>query len=47
LERRQSFIRSHNEPLSVATMCVGSEDRSPEHVSEAIQCRTSDRTLWV
>jgi hypothetical protein len=26
---RQLFIRTHNEALSVAAMCVGNPDRSP------------------
>jgi hypothetical protein len=28
-KRSQLFIRSHNETLSVAAMCVGNKDRSP------------------
>jgi hypothetical protein len=28
-ERRQLFIRTHNETLSVVAMCVNNPDRSP------------------
>ncbi len=28
-KRRELFIRTHNETLSVAAMCVGNPDRAP------------------
>jgi hypothetical protein len=31
-KRRQLFIRTHNETLSVATMCIGNPNRSPARI---------------
>jgi hypothetical protein len=31
-ERRQLFIRTHNDTLSVAAMCVSNPDRSPRKI---------------
>jgi hypothetical protein len=31
-KRSQLFIRSHDEPVSVATMCVSNEDCSPARI---------------
>jgi hypothetical protein len=33
-KRSQSFIRSHNEPLSVAAMCVSNPDCSPLRIND-------------
>jgi magnesium chelatase family protein len=32
--------------LKVSHTVADSDSITPEHVSEAIQCRTFDRTLW-
>jgi hypothetical protein len=32
-KRRQLFIRAHNEPLSVAAMCVSNPNRSPAGIN--------------
>jgi magnesium chelatase family protein len=40
------MIRSLKVSRTVADL-QGAEDITPEHVSEAIQYRTFDRTLWV
>jgi len=31
-KRRQLFIRTHNETLSVTAMCISNEDRSPARI---------------